>query len=153
MLEVVVFRVGSERYAIDAVEAAEAIEIDAVTMLPGLPPFYRGLIIHQGIVYPLVDIRPLAGAPFDIDFVPAHAILFASNDRTIAVAAASVESFVRVDRASIAMSTSREGRATPAIRGVTNDGIVLIDIHLLLSDARLVVDNRSTVSEPQAADG
>jgi hypothetical protein len=79
--------------------------------------------------------------------------LFASNDRTIAVAAESVESFVRVDSASVAMSTSGEGRTAPAIRGVTNDGIVLIDIHLLLSDARLVVDNRSTISEQQAADG
>lgn len=153
LLEVVVFRVGPERYGIDAVEAAVAIEINAVTGLPGLPPFYRGLIVHRGIVYPLVDIRPLAGAPFDTDFVPAQAILFLSNGRTIAIAAESVESFVQVDTSAIATSSSGEGRATSAIRGVTNDGVVLLDIDRLLSDARLVVDDRSTISEQQAADG
>lgn len=142
VLELVVFRAGTERYAIDAIEAEEAIEIGDVTPLPGLPPFYRGLILHQGIVYPLIDIRPLVGAPFDEGVVPAHAILFLSPTRAIAVAAESVESFVRIDAGTIGTSASSDGRATAAIRGVTDDGIVLIDVHVLLADARLVIDDR-----------
>ena len=102
VLELVVFRAGTQRYAIDAVEAEEAIEIGAITPLPGVPPFYRGLIVHQGIVYPLVDVRPLAGASMDDAFVPAHAILFSAPERTVAIAAEAVESFVKIDAASIA---------------------------------------------------
>jgi chemotaxis signal transduction protein len=128
-LELIVFRAGSQRYAIDAAATGEAIEVGTVTPLPGLPPFYLGLIVHQGIVYPLVDIRPLTGAPFDHDLALVHALLFSSDERTIAIAAESVESFVRIDAASV-------------IGGVTPDGIVLIDVHLLLGDARLVIDDR-----------
>jgi chemotaxis signal transduction protein len=139
ILELVVFRAGSKRYAIDAIDVEEAIEIHGVTLLPGLPPFYRGLIVNEGIVYPLVDIRPLAGAPFDDDFILAHAILFLSNERAIAVAAESVEAFARIDASSIGPSSAGEG---PAIRGETDDGVVLLDMHILLADARLVIDDR-----------
>jgi chemotaxis methyl-accepting protein methylase/chemotaxis signal transduction protein len=125
--ELVVFRAGSERYAIDAVDIEEAIEVTEVTPLPGLPPFYRGLIIHQGVVYSLIDIRPLTGAPAGDEFVPAHAILFLSDERAVAIAAESLESFVRTDPAAIA-----------------SEGIALLDVHRLLGDARLVIDDRVT---------
>jgi purine-binding chemotaxis protein CheW len=139
VLELIVFRAGTERYAIDAVEADEAIEINDVTPLPGVPPFYRGLIVEQGVVYPLIDIRALVGAPAAEPLAPAHAILF-TGERTIAIAAETVESFVRIETASI--GAPAKGAHAPAIRGVTADGITLLDIHLLLADARLVVDDR-----------
>lgn len=139
-LELIVFRAGIERYAIDAVEADEAIEVAELTPLPGVPPFYRGLIVEQGVVYPLIDIRPLVGAPAGDALVPAHAILF-SGERTIALGAESVESFVRIEATSIAPAP-RDGTHSPAIRGITADGITLLDIHLLLADARLVIDDR-----------
>jgi chemotaxis signal transduction protein len=140
VLELIVFRAGAERYAIDAVEADEAIELGEITPLPGVPPFYRGLIVDQGVVYPLIDIRALAGAPADDELAPAHAILF-SGERTIAIAAETVESFVRIETASIAAPPAGTAHS-PAIRGVTGDGITLLDIHLLLADARLVIDDR-----------
>ena len=140
VLELIVFRAGAERYAIDAVEADEAIEVGDVTPLPGVPPFYRGLIVEQGVVYPLIDIRALVGAPAAEPLAPAHAILF-SGERTIAIAAETVESFVRIETSSIAPPPAN-GTHSPAVRGVTSDGITLLDIHLLLADARLVIDDR-----------
>jgi purine-binding chemotaxis protein CheW len=128
VVELVVFRAGNERYAIEAIEAEEAIEVGDVTPVPGLPPFYLGLIVHAGVVYPLVDVRPLAGAPVEFDLQPAQALLFLSSERAIAVAAEWVESFVRIDTASIA-------------DGKTSDGIVLLDLQKLLADVRLVVDH------------
>lgn len=128
VVELVVFRAGNERYAIEAIEAEEAIEIGEITPVPWLPPFYLGLIVHAGVVYPLVDVRTLAGAPVEFDLQPAQALLFLSTERAIAVAAEWVESFVRVDAASIA-------------DGKTGDGIVLLDLQKLLSDVRLVVDH------------
>lgn len=128
VVELVVFRAGNERYAIEALEAEEAIEVGDITAVPGLPPFYLGLIVHAGIVYPLLDVRPLVGSPVEFDFEPAQALLFLSKERAIAVAAEWVESFVRVDTASIA-------------GGKTSDGIVLLDLQKLLADVRLVVDH------------
>jgi chemotaxis signal transduction protein len=135
-LELVVFRAGTQRYAIDAIEAEEAIEIGAITPLPGVPPLYRGLIVHQGVVYPLVDVRPLAGASMDDAFEPAHAILFSAPERTLAIAAEAVESFVKIDAATL-----------------EREGIVRLDVHLLLGDARLVIDDRPTIADEQVING
>jgi purine-binding chemotaxis protein CheW len=140
LLELIVFRAGAERYAIDAVVADEAIEVAEITSLPGVPSFYRGLIVEQGVIYPLIDIRPLVGAPVPDALVLKHAILF-SGERTIGIGAETVESFVRIETTSIAPAPSDRPHS-PAVRGVTGNGIMLLDIHLLLADARLVIDDR-----------
>ena len=147
-VDLVVFRVGGERYAIDAVEVREAITVAKVTALPGVAAFYRGLISHQGTVYPLLDIRSLVNATADSETPPAEAILIAFEGCTIAICAEAVESFVHIETSAIAETpASDDGVRATAIRGMTNDGIVVIDIRMLLADARLVVDDRTPISD------
>jgi len=140
-VELVVFRLGVTRYAIVAGEAVESLTISEPTLLPGVPHFYRGLIGHRGIIYPLVDLRPLIGAAFDAAAAPAQAILFFSEAATAALVADEVEAFVRIDVATIGPATRVDGNEpAAAIRGVTADAIVVLDIWVLLADARLVLD-------------
>jgi chemotaxis signal transduction protein len=125
--ELVVFQIGGRRYAIDASAALESITISATTILPGVPNFYRGLVGHRGVIYPLLDVRPLIGDELTVvNAMPAQAILCFSQEFAVAIAADVVEAFVRVD-ASAAMT----------------DGTVVLDIWKLLADARLVVDDRT----------
>jgi chemotaxis signal transduction protein len=144
IVELVVFRLGDRRYAIVAGEALESITISETTVLPGVPNVYRGLISHRGIIYPLVDVRPLIGGALDGVAQPAQAMLFLSEAATAALVADEVEAFVRIDAATIAAAGSANGiEPSAAIRGVTPDAIVVLDIWVLLADARLVVDERS----------
>jgi purine-binding chemotaxis protein CheW len=141
--ELVVFRIGGERYAIDAVELRQAIAVSEVTALPGVPAFYRGVISHQGTAYPLVNICALLGRASDNRSLPAEAMLIAFESFKIAICADAVESFERIDAATIAdVHATDEGLSAAAIRGVTDEGIVVLDIRTLLADARLVVDDR-----------
>ena len=144
LIELVVFRLGGQRYAIVAGEALESVTIAETTVLPGVPNVYRGLISHRGILYPLVDIRPLIGGTLDGVARPAQAILFLSEAATAALVADEVEAFVRIDAATIGSAGSAHGiEPSAAIRGVTPDAIVVLDIWVLLADARLVLDERS----------
>jgi purine-binding chemotaxis protein CheW len=143
IVELIVFQLGGLRYAIEARDALESIAVAEATALPGVPNFYRGLISHRGLIYPLVDIRPLLGETLDLATAPAQAILFASDACAAAIAADSVEGFTRIDTATIAAGTSDDAEGAAAIRGVTPDAIVVLDIWVLLSDARLVLDDRS----------
>jgi len=116
--DVVVFRIGTERFSVAAVEVGEVIDVVHLTALPGVPAFYRGLLSHRGVVFPLVDLRPLVGATPD-EHPFALALLFASDARTVAVGVDDVD----------------------LLQGVgTVDGVVPLDIWTVLSDARLVVD-------------
>jgi purine-binding chemotaxis protein CheW len=146
-VDLVIFRIGDGRFALAASEADEAIDIAEVTALPGVPTFYRGLISHRGIVYPLLDIRPFVGRPVEGD-TPLQAILFASEERTVAIAADAVESFVRLPVTAIAAtSPADEGSRISAIRGLAPGELVVLDVGVLLGDARLVVDDRPTITD------
>jgi purine-binding chemotaxis protein CheW len=144
IVELIVFQLGGLRYAIGARDALESIAIAGTTALPGVPNFYRGLISHRGLIYPLVDIRPLLGETLDVAAAPAQAILFSSDACAAAIAADAVEGFVRIDTATIAAAAGDDdAEPVAAVRGVTPDAIVVLDIWVLLADARLVLDDRS----------
>lgn len=141
--ELVVFRLGSRRYAIGAVNVLETIHLSEVTALPGVPTFYRGLISHRGVIYPLVDIRPLIGETADGVTSPSRAMLFLSDTCAVALVADTVE-FIQVDATAIASPPAGgDVQAAPAMCGMTTDSIVVLDIWVLLADARLVLDDPS----------
>jgi chemotaxis signal transduction protein len=133
--DLVVFAIGEQRYAVDAVAIAEVIDVAQLTALPGVPPLYRGLLSHRGVVFPLIDIRALLGAAPAHDATFAHALLFSSPAQTAAIGADAVDGMVRVETATIAASPAA------AIRGTTPDGLVVLDVWVLLADARLIVDD------------
>lgn len=147
-VDLVVFRLGDERYAIEAEAAREAIVISAVTILPGAPVCYRGLISHHGAVYPLLDIRSLLNAAPGDDAPPAEAVLIESDEYTVAICADSVESLAHIERGSIAeVRSAADGSGVSSVRGVTGDSIVVLDVHILLADARLIIDDRTPISD------
>jgi purine-binding chemotaxis protein CheW len=143
IVELIVFQLGGLRYAVGARDALESIAIAGTTALPGVPNFYRGLISHRGLIYPLVDIRPLLGEALDGVAAPAQAILFSSDACAAAIAADAVDGFVRIDTATIVAAGGDDAEPVAAVRGVTPDAIVVLDIWVLLADARLVLDDRS----------
>jgi chemotaxis signal transduction protein len=142
-VDFVVFRLGRGRYAVDARQAASVVAIGKATPLPGVPPFYLGLINHHGAIYPLLDMRPILGASAQDPIAPTHAIVAMSDVHAVAIAADDIESLVRVDQETIA-PFDEESRGHVSLQGTILDSVVIIDVPHLLRDARLIVDDQST---------
>ena len=152
-IDLVILLVAGERYAFDVKEASEAIAITHVTPLPGVPTFFRGLISHRGSVYPLLDIRPLVGGALVRSAQFSQAILFASGESVVAVGAHAVEALQRVEVAEIdAWRSGSEKPTSSSVRGQTTDGATIIDMRALLSDVRLVVDDRIVADHAPSGD-
>lgn len=142
-VDLVIFRAGNGRYAIDSGQASAVLPATP-TPLPGVPAFYLGLIMHRGMVSPLVDIGPLLGAPRAERPPAGYAILCSVNDDVIAIAADSIEGFVRFDAGELAgAAEGMDGHL--AIRGMTRDAVIIIDAARLLRDARLTVDEQPLI--------
>lgn len=62
-VDLVVVRLGEERFALDVGRVAELISASPITPLPGGPPHLLGLMYHRGRLLRLVDIRPQLGLP------------------------------------------------------------------------------------------
>lgn len=58
------FRIGSDHYALDAAEVAEVLPLTALKQVPGAPAWVAGLMVRHGSPVPVIDISALAtGTP------------------------------------------------------------------------------------------
>lgn len=58
------FRIGADRYALDAAEIAEVLPLTRTKQIPGAPPWVAGLMVRHGQPVPVLDIAALAtGTP------------------------------------------------------------------------------------------
>jgi chemotaxis signal transduction protein len=145
ILDLIVFRLGAQSYAVDAGQALEAIAILRTTPLPGLPPFYLGLTYHRGALYPLLDIRPMLGiAPGD-GAVPSHAVLLAGGGNTAAVAADAIEGLQQMPAGALAPAAT-EAERHPIVRGIAPGAVLVVDAGRLLQDARLTVNQHAIIT-------
>ena len=59
----ILLRLGSSRYTVSMTVVAEVIALPPVTRIPGSPTFLVGVANWRGRMLPVIDVRPLLGAP------------------------------------------------------------------------------------------
>jgi chemotaxis-related protein WspB len=58
------FRIGTDHYALDATEVVEVLPLTALKTIPGTPSWVAGLLPWQGAPVPVIDLSALAtGVP------------------------------------------------------------------------------------------
>ena len=139
------FELGEQRYAIEAAQAEEVIELADSTPVPGLPEFYVGILNWRGAVYPLVDIRRLLGFRVGRDEPFRFAILLAGSGRMVAVGVHAIVGLSRWQPDGIAPAAGQADES-PAIAGLLANGTLLLDAGRIIHDARLLVDDQPRVA-------
>ncbi|MNT43920.1 Chemotaxis protein CheW [compost metagenome] len=56
------FRIGADRYALDARDIVEVLGLRAFKQVPGAPPWVAGVMGRRGEAVPVIDMSALAGA-------------------------------------------------------------------------------------------
>ncbi len=54
------FRIGSDFYALDSAEVAEVLPLTATKQIPGAPAWVSGLMVRRGEPVPVIDMSALA---------------------------------------------------------------------------------------------
>ncbi|MGY6269382.1 chemotaxis protein CheW [Achromobacter denitrificans] len=55
------FRIGADRYALDARDIAEVLGLRALKQVPGAPAWVAGVLDRRGAAVPVIDMSALAG--------------------------------------------------------------------------------------------
>lgn len=137
----IVFRVGDERFAIDTRQVDEVGAVPALTELPVSSPLHLGLFNYRGLVYPLIDLRPLVGAAAEPRCTGAFFLLVETRGSAIAIAADAVDALHRADESDVAYAAEGEALHS-AVLGTVHGTTVLVDAHRIAADARLVINDR-----------
>ncbi len=142
--EVIEFVLAHERYAIESIHVREVYPLKDLTSLPCTPAYVLGIINLRGQILPVIDIKRFFDLPpkglGDLNKV----IILRSDLMEFGILADQIVGTRMVGKAELQPSLpTLTGIREDYLKGVTVDRLVVLDAAKLLSDKRIVVDERA----------
>ena len=142
-LEVVEFLLVHERFAVESKFIREICPLKQISLLPCVPPFVAGVMNVRGRIIPVVDIRRFFDFPTKGLTDMNRAIVLASGDTEFGILADAVHGVRRISAERLQASLpTLTGIREEYLKGVTGDGVVVLDGAKLLSDDRILVNDQ-----------
>ena len=130
-------KVGGETYGIDILKVQEIREVGAVTRVPQVAAFVRGVINLRGSIVPIVDLGLMLGFAEPIGLAEASAIVLNVERRLVGLVVSSVSDVIALAEDEIVPAPELAGRAVgAAIEGIGTraDAKAGEDAHVMLLD-------------------
>jgi purine-binding chemotaxis protein CheW len=135
-IQLVAFRVGSQEFALEILQVERILRYERPAPLPKSPDFLEGMVPHDGIPVPVVDLRKRLEVPAAID-EQTRLMVLALDDQRVAIIVDEVREVLRVDSTTIiAPPPIVRGLAANYIAGLVTRGermLVLLQAAKLLS--------------------
>lgn len=145
ILNVVTFRLASERYAIETRYVREVVRLEDFTPIPGAPEFVLGVTNLRGDVLAIIDLRRFLGAGAQGLTDLARIIVLGDDQPEFGLLADQAEALASLPSDEVLEPPeSVAGIGRRHLRGVTKEALIVLDGAALLSDPRLTIDQ----SEP-----
>lgn len=100
-LQIVGFRLAGEEYGIDIMCVQEIILPGAMTELPQVPDFIRGLINLRGSIIPVIDLRMRFGLKVTAPTDESRVIVTEVGNRTVGIVVDAVSEVLRISSSQI----------------------------------------------------
>ena len=83
----VILRFAGARYAVNMASVAEVVPVPVLTRIPGSPAWLSGVVNWRGRVLPVLDLRPMVGAPLAPMPTSARLVVLAEDDIEVGLVA------------------------------------------------------------------
>jgi purine-binding chemotaxis protein CheW len=139
--DVVTFSLAKKDYAIELGYVQKIVPLIELTPLPGAPDFFVGVINLRGEVLPIVDLHGLCGMARSGWTDQSWVIVLGGERYEFALLADKVHEMMtlRTDQM-LDWQGPATGIGRQVLRGMTQDGVIVLDGAALLQDDRLVID-------------
>jgi purine-binding chemotaxis protein CheW len=140
-IEVVVFRMANESYAVETSFVREVCPLTNLTPVPCTPALVLGVINLRGEICPVVDLKRLFGMPARGLTNVTRAVIVRDARREFGIVADVVIGIrsVPVSRITPPPPVLRDVHAR-FLRGITDEGVVILDAASVLCDSAFVVN-------------
>jgi purine-binding chemotaxis protein CheW len=141
-LELLAFRLASERYAIETRHVVEVHPLRDLTPLPGTPDFVRGIVNLRGRILPVFDLKKFFGLPEEGVTDLHRIIVVRGRDLELGLLADMVVNVISLSRAALQTGIpTLSGIGAEYIMGVSEQRVIALDLDRVLADPRIVVDD------------
>ncbi|MGE0823891.1 MAG: chemotaxis protein CheW [Candidatus Binatia bacterium] len=137
-LDITEFRLETETYAFESSSVREVYFLKGLTTLPGTPPFVLGIVNVRGRILPVIDIAPLFGFSSQEVRAQSKSIIVQAEELEVGILTESVIGVRQLPLSALhpPLSTLTIARSR-YLRGITTDGLVVLDAQKLLAATRL----------------
>jgi purine-binding chemotaxis protein CheW len=139
-MHVLVFELAYEQYGIDTAFVREVCPLVDLTPVPGVPAFVLGIVNIRGHILSIVDLRLFFGLPEKGMGQLNKIILLRNGTMEFGILADNIigAQTVSIDGSQASVAILREIGAE-YLRGVTNDGVIILEADRILQDDRILV--------------
>ncbi|ACL16660.1 chemotaxis protein CheW [Methanosphaerula palustris] len=138
--EILEFEMGTERYGIEVSEIREVLPLQQYTPLPCTPPFVFGIINVRGEIFSIVDLKKFFGLPDQGITNQNKVIILDNGSMAFGILADLIVGVRHVDTESlIPLPLTISSIGEEHLRGMTADGLIVLDGEKLLGDPRIPV--------------
>lgn len=142
-LGVVSFALGGEKYALEMSYAQEVRVIRQLTDLPQVPGFVLGVINVRGRIISIIDLKFFFDLPRQGLTDNSKAIILKTYNMEFALLADSILGVQQIPLSEIqACLPNLTGIREKYLKGVTKQGLVVLDAQKLLSDPEIIVGSK-----------
>jgi purine-binding chemotaxis protein CheW len=140
MLELLEFRLASERYALETRHVQNVHPLRDLTPLPCTPPFVLGIVNVRGRILPVVDLKKFFDLP-ERGLTDLHRIILVQgNDLELGLLADVIVGVRSVAADSLQASLpTLSGIRADYLKGIGEERLVVLDVERILSDPRIIV--------------
>lgn len=141
-VEVLTFFLGIETYAIDVAHARSARLLDQLTPVPCAPDFVAGVVNMQGSILSLLDISKFLGIRREGITDLMQIIVVEAAGLKIGILANQVGEVTQIPLADLQEPPATvNGLSARYIKGVTLEGLILLDLEAILGDERIIIND------------
>jgi purine-binding chemotaxis protein CheW len=142
-LEVVTFRLNGESYGIEARYVYEVMQLPHITVVPHTPAFLKGVINLRGEILAVFDFSRLFGLGSSTVENTAQLIIFGECHPHCAFVVDVVDEVKTVYASALSSPVAPFASIrSEMVRGVTAEALVILDGRELLTDKRLIIEQR-----------
>lgn len=140
MLELLEFRLASERYAVESQLVQEVHPLRDLTPLPCTPPFVLGIVNVRGRILPVLDLKKFFDLP-ERGLTDLHRIILVrGNDLELGLLADVIVGVRSVATDSLQPSLpTLTGIRADFLKGVSDERLVILDLDRILQDPKIIV--------------
>ena len=140
LLDVLEFRLAQERYGLEIRYVREVYPLKDLTPLPCTPPFVLGIVNVRGRILPVLDLKKFFDLP-EQGLTDLHRIILVEgNDLEIGLLADATVGVQSIPVESLQLSLpTLTGIRSDYLKGVTAEGLVVLDVVRLLADPKITV--------------
>ncbi len=132
-LNVVVFILNNEKYAIGANWLKGIRTLSSTVPLPGVPPFIKGITNLYGVLYSVVDLKVLLGLPAHEETQSMQLMIIDHETLKVAFLVEKIDEFKTIyERDLDASITGIKSMEEGLILGLSNDGIIILNPEKIL---------------------